>query len=104
MDIIVSGRQTGKTTELIKRCAAEDGYIVCLDYTEAQLIFDRAKEMGLVIPFPITATEFKREDYIMQGVKQFYVDNAELVLQMISLVPIKALTMTSEIKLDPLQS
>lgn len=52
MDIIVGGRGTGKTIELIKRSAETGSVIFVLTYQRAEHIEDIAKKLGYDIPKP----------------------------------------------------
>jgi hypothetical protein len=92
MQIICRGRCNGKTIEAIKISAEKGCYIICHSQKECTRIFHLAKEMGLDIPFPITFDEFKGGRYYAGGVKGFIVDNAEILLQSMSPVPIRAIT------------
>ena len=50
MDIIVGGRETGKTVELIKRCAETGAVIFVLTYQRAEYIESLANGLGYNIP------------------------------------------------------
>lgn len=52
MDIIVGGRETGKTVELIKRSAETGAVIFVLTYMRAEHIESLAKGLGYKIPRP----------------------------------------------------
>lgn len=52
MDIIVGGRGTGKTVELIKRSAETGAVIFVLTYMRAEYIESLAKGLGYKIPKP----------------------------------------------------
>ena len=54
MQITIGERQSGKTTKLIKRSAAEGSYILVATKRQANIIFKQASEIGIKIPFPIT--------------------------------------------------
>lgn len=54
MDILIGGRQQGKTTHLIKMSAARKGTIVVPTEQSAKYVNDLAKEMKLDIPEPIS--------------------------------------------------
>lgn len=96
MQIIVSGRRSGKTTKLIKLCAEKGGLIVCANVQRVESIAKMAREMGLKIPQPITFDELRERQYYGTGVKQFYIDDAEYLLQYLTPVPIVAITMSKE--------
>jgi hypothetical protein len=105
MKIIAGKRRTGRTTELIKLAAKSEAnkevcYIVCCSQPEAYRIAQKAKELELNIGFPITYDEFLREEYYGVNIHHFYIDNAEDLLAYISKVPIEAITITEETKID----
>lgn len=54
--ITIGDRQTGKTTKLIKRSAKEGSYILTASKRQADIIYKQAKDIGLHIPHPITAS------------------------------------------------
>jgi len=97
MKIIYGGRKTGKTTALIEMCdeATRNGelsYIVCGNVRNAQIIMQKAKEMGKDIPFPITYDEFMRHQYAGVNIKKFFFDNADRFIQCLTNVEIAVLT------------
>ena len=57
MQVTIGERQSGKTTKLIKRSAAEGSYILAVNKHQASAIFKQASEMGVKIPFPVTINE-----------------------------------------------
>lgn len=92
MKVIVGGRQTGKTIDLIKRSAECNGYIVCHSLEECSRIFAIARELDLLINFPICYAEFINHHYYSKGIKFFLIDNVNLLLQRMSKVPIDTIT------------
>ena len=92
MKIISRPRQAGKTTELIDMAEKRGGYIVCHSIKEAQRIFHTAKEQGKNINLPITYEDLLGERYHGQGIKEFYIDNADYLLQRLTAVPIEAIS------------
>lgn len=58
-DLIVRGHGGGKTTELIRRSAAAGAYIVCMSRRRAGQIARAAAGLGVSIPFPLTADEWR---------------------------------------------
>jgi len=82
ISIKIGSRQSGKTTECIRRCADLGGYIVCHNHNEAIRISEQAKKMGLNIPFPITYSEFVNGEFYSSGVKSLHIDNADLLFEM----------------------
>lgn len=84
MKIIYDKPHTGKTTELIKRCAENGGYIVCMNKFSRDDIMSMAKEIKVKIPYPLTFSEFLRGRYYPQGVKRVYIDNADMLIKTIA--------------------
>ena len=95
-EIIVRSRQGGKTTELIRRAAESGGYIVCTDQRRARQIAEQARELGLNIPFPLTAGEWQRRQYHPPGVKGLLFDDLDMIIQGLSSAPVLAATWTAE--------
>jgi hypothetical protein len=98
MKIILKPRQTGRTEELIRMCVeaearGEVSYIVCFDQPEARRIFQRAIDLGFNMGFPITFDEFLNQEYAARNIRNFYIDNADHLLQRLSHVTIQAITM-----------
>lgn len=94
-ELIVRARGGGKTTELIRRAAEAGGYIVCRDQRTARGIAMRAKDMGLNIPFPLTAAEFFGGEFHTPGVKGFLFDDLDHLIQAQARgVPVLAATWT----------
>jgi hypothetical protein len=95
MNIICRGRCEGKTTELIKLAHDDGGTIVCLSQDEAYRISVTAEKMKMNISYPITFNEFIGGRFYKPGIKSFYIDNAELLIQkMARNIPVKAITMS----------
>ena len=87
----------GKTTDLMKISAENNYYIVCSLRREADRMFHDAREIwGLDIPLPITFDEFIKGEYYGKGIKGFLVDNAELLIQRMSRVPVFAITVSTK--------
>jgi hypothetical protein len=57
MDVIFGNRRSGKTTELIKRAAGHNGYIVCLNTKMRDEIRNMACKMDIGINKPFTYEE-----------------------------------------------
>lgn len=106
MKIFYSGRQTGRTTKLIQLAAESEArgetcYIVCHNHRTAHFVAARAREMNLVIGFPLTFDEFLKGSYAGENITKFYIDNAEFLFGMLSRgVPIEAITITKEEDVD----
>jgi hypothetical protein len=95
-EIIVRGRQGGKTTELIRRSAGTGGYIVCTDYRRAQQIARHAKDLGLSVPFPLTVGEWQGRAYYPRGTCGLLFDDLDRIVQLLSPVPVLAATWTED--------
>jgi hypothetical protein len=98
MELIVGGRRTGRTTLLIQRCAeaekrGEISYIVCQSHQQAYAIATKAKEMGLMIGFPITYHEFLGKTYYGRNIKNFFLDNLEILLAHMTTVNIASVVL-----------
>lgn len=81
MKIIKRGRRNGKTTELIRMCAENGGYIVCRSKEIAKIIQIQAKEMGLSIPLPLSYAEFIKGSYFGRRIEKIYIDDADELLK-----------------------
>lgn len=97
MEVVVDGRQTGKTTLLINWAESENLYIVCPTRGMAMSVFKLAKKQGKKIHMPISWDEFIRKAYYAKGVKGFVIDELGLCLQQSSPVPIKCVTFSREV-------
>lgn len=104
MKIINLPRGRGKTTRLLYASEFTDTPILCANQTYKQHLLDRAKQLNLVIPEPITTS-----DVTMSGAafktsirdQDILVDEAPMVLQsLLSYLgmsgDIKAITLTEE--------
>lgn len=86
MHVIIGKRRSGRTTELIKLCAAaearhEASYIVCHDPGR---VAAEANRLELFIAFPLTYDEFLEKRYYGTYIKNFFIDNVDLLLQYIA--------------------
>lgn len=101
MKVILRHRNTGRTQELILMCSqAEKGgrasYIVCSTQQEARRIFEVAEKLESPIAFPITYDEFLNRQYAARNIHNFFIDNADQLLQYFTVVTIQAVTMELE--------
>ena len=98
MQITIGKRCSGKTTRLIERSAREGLYILTATKHRAQAIFDRARDMGFYIPFPVTAEEYYRSNGFAGSIirrKGLLIDDMDDVIQvMLTGIPIREVTMT----------
>lgn len=101
MRVIAGGRKSSRTTRLIEMSAqaALDGkvsYIVCASHEQARSIFQKAKEMSLDIPFPISYLDFMNRSYGKHHTDSFLIDNADHLLQGLTTVDIEAIVVEAE--------
>lgn len=96
MKIILRARQGGKTSELIRLAAGTGTYIVCTDQRRARQIAQQAKDMGLSIPFPLTAEEWRKLEYHPPGVRGIAFDDLDRIIQGMTAVPVLAATWTAD--------
>jgi hypothetical protein len=99
--VILRPRRTGRTEDLVELCIeaeayGEPSYIVCSDHREAVRISRVAEEKGYHISFPITFHEFLTHQYAHRNIKNFFIDNADILLQQLSPVQIRAVTMMEQ--------
>lgn len=98
MEIILGGRQTGRTTKLIKMCAEaearrECSYLVTSSQREAYRVSEEARKMGIEgFPFPISYDEFFGRHYSEGNIKNFFIDNADYLLGRLTPVRIAAIS------------
>lgn len=69
-------RGTGKTTRLVQESAKRQIPIVCPTNANAKIIFQRAKELNLQIPNPISVLDLNIEKHI--GVGNILIDDADM--------------------------
>lgn len=82
-------------------CSAVGGCIVCKDKLAAKYTYKMACDMNLKISYPITFDEFLSKSYHAKGVKRFYIDNADQLLQKIAKnVRVEAIVMDDTTKWD----
>lgn len=83
MKIIIGGRQTGKTTQLIKEAAERDGFIVTWSRDRAAQIFKMADDLGVNIRYPIALHDLMRCGLRGSYITTLYIDDAERMLSQI---------------------
>lgn len=96
-ELIVGSRNSGKTTELIKRSATDGLYILTGTKRQARCIFDQARDMGYDIPFPVTWAEFQKGHFQGSSIQKdgLLIDEAGWLLSYIFKgIPIKGVTWT----------
>lgn len=80
MEIIYGGRQTGKTTKLLRMAAEVNGTILVHNYHEVERIKDLAKEMGLTIPEPLCYHEAQEALKGLGPTRKVLIDNVDWFL------------------------
>lgn len=84
MKLIIGGRQTGKTTELIKHSAETGNYILVPNMNHAKNIAYQARSMGFDIPYPVTLSEMRNNNkFIGSSIRRdgILVDDLDLVIR-----------------------
>ena len=69
--------------------------IVCLNRNEAHRIFEVASKNKQKINFPITFDEFINKEYNGVGCKCFHIDNADLFIQHLSMIPVETISVNN---------
>jgi hypothetical protein len=100
MKKIIMPRGEGKTDVLIKMSAESGACIVCESHKAAWAIECRANKSGLIIPFPITYNEFINRRYPAFMEVGFLIDNVDLLVQEMTHLPVRAITMNSPESVD----
>jgi hypothetical protein len=91
--VIASGRQTGRTTQLIQQAADEFLYVVCPTLDRANYVARKARELGLDIPNPMTWREFTEQRFYGKGINGFVIDDLDHCLQSMTPVQIMAVSL-----------
>jgi len=92
MEAIVQDRYTGKTTELIKRSAKSQNYIVCRN---PHHVADEARKLDLKIPFPLSYDEWIERKYFGRNITGFLIDDIDAMLNYMSYgTPVNAFTIS----------
>lgn len=97
-EYIFGARQSGKTTELIRRSDETGAYILVANKSMASLIFKQAKMNGYNIPYPITIDDML-SCTINKSVwsKGILIDELDMILSdLFNGVPIHAVTITQQ--------
>lgn len=91
-EIIMGGRRSGRTTELIKRSAETGAIIVVRDNLRGRHVQDLAKELDYDIPQVLTVSDLKLLSSIDK--KGLLVDDIDAIIaQLFHYYPIEAVTM-----------
>jgi hypothetical protein len=96
-DIIVGSRGSGKSTALLKQSAEEQIYILTGTRSQAQCLYNQAREMGLNIPFPVCWDEYMKGHFQGTSIQEdgVLIDEAShLLSRVLKGIPIKTVTWT----------
>jgi len=91
MKRIITSRGGGKTRRLIQISSDTNNYIVAFNPHD---VADQANKMNVNIPFPLTYDEFLNGQYNESGINGVLIDNAEMLIQHMSKVPVKAVSIS----------
>ena len=80
MKIMLGGKNSGKTTKLVKVSAREKIHIICSNFQRKFNILDVAKKLKLDIPEPITLCEVVNNKLIGINDQRILIDDAEIIL------------------------
>lgn len=81
-EICIGGRQSGRTTRMIKKAAENNIYILVANQSRAYTVYEMAHRMGLSIPFPVTVWELQNKNLVgRRHIREVYVDDADDVLE-----------------------
>lgn len=90
MVVIRGERGTGKTTELIKLSYKYDAPILCKNKKSVLDTFAKARDMGLIIPFPVFIGEEIKADKLI-------IDEVDYILEIMLNTKIIAVSTSSTI-------
>lgn len=97
MKIVITGRQGGKTLQLLAAAHGKNGYIVCKDKRAVDWTYAQAQDLGLDIRFPITHEDLlDREALRGSCIKSLIIDDADVLIQRLCRFPVEAIAMTGE--------
>lgn len=102
MEKIIGKRGSGRTTELIKKAAEEDLYILTPNRRMADAVYKQAKDMGLEIKHPVAYTEIMENRLNGEEVKCLIrdgvlIDETEMIIrQIFDDIQVKAITLEED--------
>lgn len=98
-EVIMGSRRSGKSLELIKRSAETGIYIMTASKERARGLYEQARNMGYIIPYPVTMDEYYRSDKFDGSIglrKGLYIDDVDDVIRRIFYpINIHAVTFTN---------
>ena len=83
MEIYIAGRQTGKTTMLIKESARTGATIAVATHTMVNYVIGMAKQMGLEIPTPVTYSAVF-DNFRRNGKARYLIDELQMMLHQLN--------------------
>lgn len=90
-------RHAGKTTQLIRRAANANGYIVARDTSRVELIQRMARDLDVDIRAPMTFREFIEGSFYPPGCSPIWIDDVDELLRYLARgCEIGAVTRTKE--------
>jgi hypothetical protein len=98
MNLIIGGRQTGKTTALIKSAHDQRAYIVCPNERMKRSVAKMAQDMEITIPYPVSMAELP---FHTPFVRSVMVDEGQLLLQELIGKPVEAMTLCADSVMFP---
>lgn len=91
-ELIARGRQTGKSTELVKISAETGQYILVPNHRQAYFLRTLADELGLSIPFPLQPMELPPHGSSSIQRDGILIDNLDQILRAFTGVHVDAVT------------
>ena len=83
MKIIYEKGCSGKTTQLIHISHEKNMYIMTTDKNRADIIFKKAREMGIYIPYPVTLADYMQGRLQGAHIREILIDDADDILKRI---------------------
>ena len=82
MEHIIRPRAQGKTTECVLQAARHSRYIVCPNQRQCRHVEDVARQLGVVIPKPITFHKFVNGHNTGRHDLEYIIDNLDMCLHL----------------------
>lgn len=93
-DLLVQHASSDRTEDLILRAVEVRAMIVCADHARAAEIIQQAEEMGLSIPYPLTAGELHTGGYYKEGIEHLVIDDLGSLISIWAGFTVDAVTWT----------
>lgn len=96
MKVIARGRGQGKTTELVLESARTGRYILVYNRGLIKNLLDRAEQLGVSIPYPVTVEEIRQGKFYGSSLRRdgIIVDDAEIVLERLLRIPLTMISVS----------